>query len=105
MQPIWALLARSGVDVVLNGHDHEYERFAPLDANGRRSKKRGMREFVVGTGGRALYPMLRRAAASEWVVAFRWGVLRLELSADSYRWQFLAAPGGEVLDWGSDRCH
>jgi len=104
MQPIWALLARSGVDVVLNGHDHEYERFAPLGANGERNPKHGIREFVVGTGGRALYPVLRRAAASERVIAFRWGVLRLELGDGSYRWRFLAAPGGATLDGGSGSC-
>jgi len=52
MQPIWQALYAAGVDVVLNGHDHNYERFAPQDATGRADPERGIREFVVGTGGK-----------------------------------------------------
>ena len=51
MQPIWSTLAKAGAEVILNGHDHLYQRFAPLDASGHINRVRGMREFVVGTGG------------------------------------------------------
>ncbi|HEU0116508.1 MAG TPA: metallophosphoesterase, partial [Thermomicrobiales bacterium] len=51
VQPFWKKLAKAGVDVVLNGHSHDYERFAPMNAKGKRNPKAGMREFVVGTGG------------------------------------------------------
>lgn len=105
MQPIWAALAKAGADVVLNGHDHLYQRFAPLNASGRINRARGMREFVVGTGGGSLYQAVRTIPASRTIITSRWGVLRLQLSAKGYRWQFLAAPSGATLDSGSGTCH
>ena|GEM_PF-2448677 len=61
MQPIWSLLVRSGVDIVLSGHDHDYERFQPLDADGHPDPRHGTMQFVVGTGGRSLRPLGKSA--------------------------------------------
>ena len=78
MSELWRLLASARADV-LAGHDHHYERFAPID---------GIRSFVVGTGGKSHYPVLQRLPSSR---AYDWttfGVLRLELRADGYAWRF-----------------
>lgn len=104
-QPFWAALVKASAEIVLTGHDHLYERFAPLDAAGKTDPKHGLREFVVGTGGRPHYPAVTRIAGSEKVITDRWGVLRLRLSATGYRWQFLSAPSGTTLDSGSGTCH
>ncbi len=104
MQPIWAVLTKAGADVVLNGHDHLYQRFAPIDAAGRINPAYGIREFVVGTGGGALYPAVTSIAASRKIVA-HWGVLRLKLGANRVYWRFLSTPNGRVLDSGSGGCH
>ncbi len=103
MQPFWAVLAKAGADVVLNGHDHLYQRFAPLDASGRIDPARGMREFVVGTGGGPLYPAVTATPASRKIVV-HWGVLRLKLAANRFYWRFLSTPSGRVLDSGGS-CH
>jgi alkaline phosphatase len=105
MQRIWVTLAKARADVVLNGHDHLYQRFAPLNARGRVSPKRGMREFVVGTGGGPHYSAPGTSTGSRKIITGQWGVLRLVLKARRYHWQFLAAPGGKVLDQGGASCH
>jgi alkaline phosphatase len=105
MQPIWATLAKAGAEIVLNGHEHLYQRFAPLKASGRIDLAHGMREFIVGTGGGPSYPTVKITVGSKKVVTYRWGVLRLELANNGYRWAFLAAPGGAALDSGSGSCH
>jgi len=102
---LWRILHLGGADVVLSGHDHDYERFAPQDAGGHRDQRRGMRQFVVGTGGATLTPFLWIQPNSEERIYGAHGVLRMTLLADSYRWEFLSAPVGKVLDSGSDRCH
>jgi hypothetical protein len=104
-QPFWAALVKAGAEIVLTGHDHLYERFAPLDAAGRQDPKRGLREFVVGTGGRPHYPVVAHVAGNQKVVTNHWGVLRLQLSAKGYRWQFLSTPNGTTLDSGASNCH
>ncbi|HXF36787.1 MAG TPA: metallophosphoesterase [Actinomycetota bacterium] len=101
--PLWEVLYRKGVDVVLNGHEHNYERFAPMDPRGRRDR-RGIRQFVVGTGGISHYPTGRPLEGSQVRIDDRFGVLRLRVSAGRYRWAFVAV-GGRVLDRGRDRCH
>ena len=98
MQPIWATLAKAGADVVLNGHDHLYERFVPLDAAGLIDRQRGMREFVVGTGGGPFYQAVTNVLGSRKIITSHWGVLRLRLGASRYSWRFLSAPSGRVLD-------
>jgi hypothetical protein len=105
MHAIWATLENAGAEVVLTGHDHMYERFAPLDAAGRSDPKRGIREFVVGTGGGPYYQVIKHVPGIQKVIVNHWGVLRLQLSANGYRWQFLSTPNGTTLDSGSGSCH
>jgi acid phosphatase type 7 len=95
MAPLWRTLAIAGADLVLAGHDHHYERFAPID---------GIRSFVVGTGGRTNYPFLWGVPGSVVVDDGVFGVLRLTLRPDAYEWQFLAVPGSSFRDRGSARC-
>lgn len=101
---LWETLYEAGASVVIAGHDHDYERFAPLNGQGQRDEKRGMRSFVVGTGGAKLYDFNMRAEVSEAWNARDWGVLKLELEADSYRWEFLPVGEGAFHDSGSARC-
>jgi hypothetical protein len=105
MQPFWAALVKAGADVVLNGHDHLYQRFAPLDASGHIDQTRGMREFVVGTGGGPHYQAVLPIPESRKIITSQWGVLRLKLGANRYYWRFLSTPNGRVLDSGSSACH
>lgn len=105
LRPIWQILHQNGVDLVLSGHDHNYERFAPQDAQGVADPARGIRQFVVGTGGAALRAMRTPRPNSELRLNERYGALRLTLGASGYGWQFLAAPDGAVLDAGEGRCH
>jgi len=105
VRPFWELLHAAGADVVLNGHDHNYQRYAPMDPQGRRDP-RGIREFVVGTGGRSLYrlrpdPLATREAATDRT----FGVLRLRLEPGGYAWEFIAVSGAAFTDRGSGRCH
>jgi hypothetical protein len=96
MRPIWDALAAGGADVVLNGHVHNYERFAPRD---------GIREFIVGTGGRnSRYGFAATAPLSEVRDNSTDGLLRLALHPDGYDWRFLPAPGGSFTDAGSGTC-
>ncbi len=101
----WQLLYQYNADVVLNGHDHIYERFAPQDANGVVDTARELREFIVGTGGsdHTTIPLL--AANSEVRNADTFGVLKLALHATSYDWQFVPESGGAFRDSGSGTCH
>jgi hypothetical protein len=95
--PLWTTLARGGADVVLAGHDHHYERFAPFQ---------GIRSFVVGSGGRSHYPVLRRLSRpkSATLDDGTYGVLRLTLHAESYDWRFVPVPGATYSDSGTSRC-
>jgi hypothetical protein len=102
MQQLWWLLDNNGVDVVLAGHEHGYERFAPQDHEGV-SSPTGIRQFVVGTGGGALTGYLAPLANSQ-VRGSAWGVLRMTLRSDSYAWTFLPAAGAAFTDSGSDTC-
>ena len=105
MQAIWVLLYEAGADVVLSGHDHNYERFALQDPNGRADPQRGIRQFVVGTGGGPLTPFRTIRANSEVRSNTAWGVLKLTLHPDRYDWQFMAVPGQSFSDQGSQSCH
>ncbi|MCM8750529.1 metallophosphoesterase [Thermomicrobiaceae bacterium CFH 74404] len=105
MQAIWEILYEYGVDVVLTGHDHDYERFAPLNDQGQVDPERGIRSFVVGTGGRSLRPFAEIHPASEVRDHQTYGVLKLTLRPDSYEWQFIPAAGGTFTDAGQGTCH
>jgi acid phosphatase type 7 len=99
----WRALHERHADVVLAGHDHDYERFARQRPDGIRDPEHGIREFVVGTGGRALYRWGTIERNSE-VRLQTYGVLRLRLASASYDWAFLRTDG-TVADSGSERCH
>jgi hypothetical protein len=102
--PFWRNLYADGAEIVLNGHDHHYERFAPQTPGRERDRQRGIREFVVGTGGRSLYPIRQVRPNSAVRRGDAFGVLVLTLHPDRYEWRFVAI-GGRTLDSGSTRCH
>lgn len=105
MRPFFDVLYAAGVELVLSGHDHIYERFAPQKADGTADPTRGVRQFVVGTGGHLLNPMGTPLPNSEFAQNASWGVLRLTLAQDSYAWAFMPAGGGAALDTGTGTCH
>jgi 3',5'-cyclic AMP phosphodiesterase CpdA len=110
MRDAWKLLYDAGAELVLSGHDHDYERFAPQDADGRLDPARGIRQFVVGTGGAYPTPFLLTVAHSEVRDSNRTGVLRLQLYAGGYGWEFvestrLSSFGVAPPDRGSAACH
>jgi hypothetical protein len=102
---LWLALYQAGAEVVLVGHEHNYERFAPLDPVGGVDQARGVREFVVGTGGRSHYPFGSPLAGSEARNSDSFGVLELQLRRAGYSWRFLPAPSGSFQDSGSASCH
>ena len=102
MRDMFALLEAAGADVVINGHDHLYERFASQSADGRPAD-RGIRQFTAGTGGAELYRFVTTAANSEARIA-QYGILRLSLQPGAYRWEFVLTAGG-LADSGNDMCH
>ena len=104
MRDVWRTLYDFDVDLVIGGHDHAYERFAPQDPDGRFDPTRGIREFVVGTGGAPLYEFPNIRPNSE-VRGAAWGVLALTLSAGRYQWQFVPVDGQTFSDAGSGSCH
>lgn len=104
MKDVFQLLQVSGADIVLAGHDHVYERFAPQRADGTLDNARGIRSFVVGTGGASLYEFRTTLPNSEFRDNTNYGVLRLTLRSGSYSWQFVTA-GGTVLDSGNANCN
>ena len=101
---LWRPLAEAGADIVINGHDHDYERFEPQTIDGDASPD-GMREFVVGTGGTSLRPFISVAANSAVRNAQTHGVLKLTLHFGGYDWQFVPVPGQAFADAGSAACH
>jgi alkaline phosphatase len=100
--PFWRALYAARAELVLNGHDHHYERFAPQTPAANGDARRGIREFVVGSGGRSVYPTLLPRANSR-VRLLRFGVLELILRPGGYLWRF-HAEGGAVLDRGTATC-
>jgi hypothetical protein len=102
--PLWQALADHGADVVLAAHEHNYERFVPLDRGGRPDPEHGIRSFVVGTGGRSHYGFGQVIDGSEVRNDDTFGVLQLVLSTEEYNWQFLPVAGGTFTDVGSGRC-
>ncbi len=103
-QDIWQALQDYGADVVLNGHDHNYERFAPQDAYGNYDPT-GLREFVVGTGGKNYTTLGTPQPNSEVFESGTYGVLRLDLQPTSYSWEFVPEAGRTFTDSGSQACN
>ena len=103
----WAfqILYDNNADLVINGHDHDYERFAPQTASGTADPAQGIREIVVGTGGAKLRPFATIRPNSEKRNAKTWGVLKLILNPDSYSWQFVPVAGQTFTDSGTTDCH
>jgi acid phosphatase type 7 len=106
IKPLWDALYAADVEVVINGHDHDYERFAPQDPAGKPDSKRGIREFVVGTGGKNSHRTFSSPKAnSEVRQADTFGVLKLTLRSTSYDWEFVPEAGRTFTDSGSGTCH
>jgi hypothetical protein len=105
MKPFWDALYEANADVVVNGHDHDYERFAPQTPDGAPDPGRGIREFVVGTGGKNHRPFSAPKPNSEVRDATAFGVLKLTLKSKSYDWQFVPEEGKTFSDSGSGACH
>ncbi len=103
--PLWDSLYAAGADVVLNGHDHDYERFAPQSPAGAADPTAGIREFVVGTGGKNHYGMRAVQPNSEVRDSGTFGVLELTLRPNRYDWRFVPVQGGTFTDSGSGSCH
>jgi fibronectin type 3 domain-containing protein len=101
----WNDLYNAGADIVLNGHAHDYERFAPQTSAGAADPAKGLRQFVVGTGGRDFHTMGAPIANSVTTNVSAFGVLKLALHASSYDWQFVPADGYQYSDAGSGTCH
>jgi Calcineurin-like phosphoesterase len=103
-KPFWNVLYQFGADVILNGHHHAYERFAPQDPDGKADPK-GIREFIVGMGGRSLASSFQIAVPNSEVRNNNtYGVMKLTLRADSYDWEFVPVAGKTFGDSGSSGC-
>ena len=104
MRAIWRLLYLNSVELVLSGHAHDYERFTPMDGNGNVDIARGIREFVVGTGGATFTGIGVRQPNSEVLTNSVHGILKLMLSQNSYTWEFLPSTGSAFFDSGQGTC-
>lgn len=104
LTPLIQALYAGGVDVVVSGHNHQYERFAPQDIN-RRPDPNGIRAFVAGTGGATEYAFKTAIQPNSEVRGNGPGVLKLTLLPTSYKWQFIPIPGVTFSDSGSGQCH
>ncbi|MCZ7440316.1 DNRLRE domain-containing protein [Micromonospora sp. WMMC241] len=106
VRPLFQALYDAGAEIVINGHNHQYERFAPQNPSGVAEPDRGIREFVVGTGGRPLQASFPEPAANSQVKnGTTFGVLKLTLSTNAYSWQFLPVAGKTFTDSGTGTCH
>jgi len=103
MREVWRVLDELGVEVVLVGHDHNYERFAPQTSTGV-ADANGIREFVVGTGGRSLRSFSTIRANSQVRNSDTWGLLRMALNPTSYEWNFIPVAGRTFTDQGTANC-
>jgi hypothetical protein len=104
MRAVWRTLYEFDVDLIINGHDHTYERFAPQDPDGRPDPSRGIRQFIVGTGGAPLYGFPSVHANSD-MRAAAWGVAVFTLTGGGYQWEFVPVDGAAFRDSGSASCH
>jgi calcineurin-like phosphoesterase family protein len=103
--PLWDALYAAGADVVINGHEHSYERLAPQTPAGVADPARGLREFIVGTGGEGLSSFGTPLPTSEVRNGATFGVLMLTLEAREYSWEFVPVAGATFTDSGSGSCH
>ena len=103
--PLWDALYEAGAEVIVNAHDHDYERFAPQTPSGTANAATGIRQFVVGTGGASLRSFATIRANSQVRNSATYGVLKLTLGSSDYSWQFVPAGSGTFTDSGSGSCH
>ena len=104
MQTLWQILYEAEAELVLTGHEHNYERFAEMNASGAAAAQ-GLREIVVGTGGVNHYPFGSVLSTSQVRNSSTFGVLKLTLNATSYDWEFVPTAGSTFMDSGSSNCH
>lgn len=106
VKPFWNMLQKKGADVILAGHAHRYERYAPMTPGGTQTAN-GIRQFVVGTGGEPGGTQIHREDAPNMQVVEpnAFGVLKLGLRSGSYSWKFVPVAGESFTDSGTDRCH
>jgi hypothetical protein len=105
VQPLYQALYDNGADVLLTGHDHGYERFAPMGANLARDAARGVRQFVVGSGGKNHEDQEGVQPNSEVRENNTFGVLKLSLRRSGYLWEFMPETGAPFKDAGANACH
>jgi hypothetical protein len=107
LQPLWQDLYTAGAEIVVSGHEHNYERFAPQTALAGSDPARGIREFIAGTGGGSLYNSESTPPAPNLEVfnGTTWGVLKLTLYTRTYTWEFVPVAGGTFTDQGTGSCH
>jgi hypothetical protein len=106
VRPLVRLLYRSGAELIVNGHEHSYERLAPARPNGKVHWRKGVQQIIAGTGGAQLRPKGSvEAPHSRVFSADAWGVLRITLRKDSYAWKFLPVKGETFTDRGERSCH
>jgi hypothetical protein len=103
--PFWDALYQYNADVILNGHEHVYERFAPQTPSAVADPARGIRQFTVGTGGRSHYTFGAIQPNSQVREGNTYGVLKLTLRSTGYDWQFVPVAGASFTDSGSGTCH
>ena len=104
MQRMWDIMYANGVDVVVSGHDHLYERFAPQDPDGVADARFGIRQFTVGTGGAEFYSVSTLQPNSEVLINTVHGILALALDKKGYAWSFIGVDH-VVRDSGAGDCH
>lgn len=102
---LYQVLVDNHVDLILNGHDHSYERFAPQDANGKSDPVNGIPEIIVGTGGKDHSPLIKRLPNSLVFDNTSFGILSVVLHPDGYDFQFIPVAGSTFTDSGSGKCH
>jgi hypothetical protein len=103
VRELWRVLYDHGVEFIVNGHDHLYERFSPQDPDGRLDAARGIRQFTVGTGGTALYRPGARKPNSD-IASGTWGVVKFTLDDGGYQWEFVPAGDATFRDSGMASC-
>jgi hypothetical protein len=112
VKPLWDVLYADGADVILSGHAHRYELHNPMTPEGLLDPATGIRQLVVGTGGEPGGSVIDTnqvpAGVLEKVIIDKFGVIKVDLDAGSYSWEFIAVDGtanGTVMDSGTDQCH
>ena len=104
VQPLWQVLYTAGAELVVTGHEHNYERFAQMNASGG-AVSSGLREIVAGTGGGSHDPFGTILSSSRVHNSDTYGVLKLTLRSDGYDWKFIPVAGKSFSDSGSTSCH